>query len=187
MDGSFGSEAEASETSDALERAKSGGAADEPRAPAPPGGSRGTIKGIIVIAVLGAIVSVLLLSTNAFVYSETLSEVAARPAEHATHTLRVEGRLQNGSIRFREDPCEWRFVLEEEGRTMPVEFSQCVVPDTFRDGMGITVVVEGRIREDGSFVASQVIPRCPSRYEMEQRQQAGETMPHAAPPAEPPS
>ena len=36
---------------------------------------------------------------------------------------------------------------------------------------------------DGSFVASQVIPRCPSKYEMEQRREAGEAMPHAMPPS----
>jgi cytochrome c-type biogenesis protein CcmE len=118
-----------------------------------------------------------------FVYSHMVDEVTEHPAQFEGRTLRVEGLLQNGSIRFREDPCEWRFVLEREGQTMPVEFAQCVVPDTFRDGMGITVVVEGRLRDDGSFVASQVIPRCPSRYEMEQRQQAGESMPHPVPPA----
>ena len=66
---------------------------------------------------------------------------------------------------------------------MAVDFPQCVVPDTFREGMGITVVVEGRLAADGTFHASQVIPRCPSRYEMDERAGRGETMPHALPPA----
>jgi cytochrome c-type biogenesis protein CcmE len=58
------------------------------------------------------------------------------------------------------------------------------VPDTFRDGMGISVVVQGKLGPSGeTFLANQVIPRCPSKYEMQQRKQNGETMPHATPPA----
>jgi cytochrome c-type biogenesis protein CcmE len=97
----------------------------------------------------------------------------------------MEGPLRDGSIQFRQDPCEYRFVLAEtEGtveRAMNVRFPQCVVPDTFRDGMGISVVVEGHVQPDGSFLATQVIPRCPSRYEMDQRQQNGEAAPHSMP------
>ena len=177
------------ETSDLLERAKAGEAAFERPALHGPqadkkGAGRGTIvKIVVVLGLLGVAVAVLLGSESSpFVYSRMVHEVVQEPGEWQGRTLRVEGQLTNGSIRFREDPCEWRFTLEEQGQQMPVEFSQCVVPDTFRDNMGISVVVEGTIREDGSFVATQVIPRCPSRYEMEQRGQAGEAMPHAAPP-----
>lgn len=191
MDGSdIGSEAPTDDaTSDLLERAKAGGAAPSavsPRAEhrgeaARPPWARIAIFGA-VFALLGTAVAVLLLGggedSSPFVYSQMVEEVVSDPSTHLGRTLRVEGQLQNGSVLFREDPCEWRFVLEREGREMPVEFPQCVVPDTFRDGMGIAVVVEGRLREDGSFLATQVIPRCPSRYEMEQREQAGEAMPH---------
>ena len=113
-----------------------------------------------------------------FAYSKQVHEVAANPAAFAGRELRVEGELRQGSIQFREDPCEWRFVLEKNGHEMPVAFPQCVVPDTFRDGMGISVVVQGQVAGDGSFLANQVIPRCPSKYEMQQRQQSGEQVPH---------
>jgi len=33
---------------------------------------------------------------------------------------------------------------------------------------------------DGYFLANQVIPRCPSKYEMKDRASRGEKMPHAA-------
>lgn len=177
------------DTSDLLARAKAGDAAPEE-----PVRARGTAKDaakrrstilkiVVVLGLLSAGVAALVGSESSpFVYSRMVGEVVENPEDWQGRTLRVEGQLANGSVRFREDPCEWRFTLEESGRQMPVEFSQCVVPDTFRDGMGISVVVEGQIREDGSFVASQVIPRCPSRYEMDQRQQAGEAMPHGAPP-----
>ena len=38
--------------------------------------------------------------------------------------------------------------------------------------------VEGELGEEGTFLASQVIPRCPSKYEMQQRMEAGEEMPY---------
>ena len=124
-------------------------------------------------------------SESPFVYSVMVTEVAANPASFEGRTLRMEGPLRDGSIQFRREPCEYRFVLaQDEGgadRAMNVRFPQCVVPDTFRDGMGISVVVEGHVQPDGSFLASQVIPRCPSRYEMDQRQRSGEAAPHAMP------
>ena len=61
---------------------------------------------------------------------------------------------------------------------MAVRFPQGVVPDTFRDGMGIQVTVQGELGQDGTFLANQVIPRCPSKYEMQQRMEAGEDMPY---------
>ena len=126
-------------------------------------------------------------SESPFVYSVMVTEVAANPASFEGRTLRMEGPLRDGSIQFRQDPCEYRFVLAQtegtEERAMNVRFPQCVVPDTFRDGMGISVVVEGHVQSDGSFLATQVIPRCPSRYEMDERQQNGEAAPHSMPSA----
>ncbi|MBX7193861.1 MAG: cytochrome c maturation protein CcmE [Sandaracinaceae bacterium] len=124
-------------------------------------------------------------SESPFVYSVMVADVAANPTAYADRTLRMEGLLQDGSIQFRREPCEYRFVLAEGERAMNVRFPQCVVPDTFRDGMGISVVVEGHIDTDGSFLATQVIPRCPSRYEMDERQQNGESAPHPAAPPSP--
>lgn len=141
----------------------------------------------VVVTLLGGAVSALLLgssASDAFVYSKLVNEVMASPGEYAGRELRVEGLLKSGTHKFREDPCEHRFVIEKSGKELPVEFPQCVVPDTFRDGMGISVVVQGKLGPSGdTFLANQVIPRCPSKYEMQQRKQNGETMPHAAPPA----
>lgn len=143
----------------------------------------------IVVALLGGAVSFLLLgssASDAFVYSKLVNEVMASPAEFNGRELRVEGDLKPGSIKFREEPCEYRFVIQKEGKEMPVQYSQCVVPDTFRDGMGISVVVQGKLASAGdSFIANQVIPRCPSKYEMQERKNKGEVMPHG--PASSPS
>ena len=144
----------------------------------------------IAFALLAGGVTYLLVGTgaqSALVYSKQVHEVVTHPDQWRDRELRVEGQLKQGSVRFREDPCEWRFVLEKHERQMPVRFPQCVVPDTFRDNMGITVTVQGRISSDGSFLANQVVPRCPSKYEMQKRQAGGEQRPHYGAPPPPPS
>jgi cytochrome c-type biogenesis protein CcmE len=151
-----------------------------------PGGVPASAKIAAVLFVLVGAVVALLLRTDvgdSVSYSKLVHEVVSDPGAFRDRQLRVEGDLRPGTIQFREEPCEWRFVIEKEGQQMPVTFPQCVVPDTFRDGFGIQVTVQGRLQGDGTFLANEVIPRCPSKYEMQERLEGGEQMPHAAPAA----
>lgn len=138
----------------------------------------------IVFGLLGGGVAILLFGTasDVFVYSKLVDEVMSEPDRYVERELRVEGQLLEGSVQFDAEPsCEHRFTLTRSGHQMPVRFPRCVVPDTFRDDMEIDVVVQGQLQANGTFLANEVIPRCPSKYEMRQRQQDGETMPHAMP------
>jgi cytochrome c-type biogenesis protein CcmE len=165
---------------------ESGSRADSHASTQAKGGMPPALKIGLIVALLGGAVALLLFgssASDAFVYSKLVDEVMKKPQEFAGRELRVEGQLKPGSIKFREDPCEWRFVIEKAGQEMPVEFPQCVVPDTFRDGMGISVTVQGKLTGTGGFLANQVVPRCPSKYEMQQKKKNGEVMPHAAPKA----
>jgi len=38
--------------------------------------------------------------------------------------------------------------------------------------------VEGELQTDDSFEATNVLAKCPSKYEMQQRKNQGERMPH---------
>jgi cytochrome c-type biogenesis protein CcmE len=148
------------------------------------GGLSPLIKVAVVFTMLGGALALLWFSTSAedaFVYSKLVHEVQRDPAAVAGRELRVEGDLVEGSILFQEQPCEWRFVIGTEEQKMNVRFPQCIVPDTFKDGMGIKVTVQGKLTDDGYFLANQVIPRCPSKYEMQQKAAKGEKMPHIAP------
>ena len=138
----------------------------------------------IVFVVLGAALSLLMFgseASDALVYSKLVNEVLVKPEDFKNRELRVEGDLKQGSIQFREQPCEYRFVIGKEGKEMPVRFPQCIVPDTFKDGLGVQVSVQGRLTNEGYFLANKVIAKCPSKYEMQERQKAGEKMPHAMP------
>ena len=46
--------------------------------------------------------------------------------------------------------------------------------------MDVGVTVEGSLLANNSFEASTVLAKCPSKYEMKDRAQKGEAMPHAA-------
>jgi cytochrome c-type biogenesis protein CcmE len=186
MDGEVRSEApvgtaEAAAASREAFEALKAGATSAPRRKEAPRWQALAKLGVLLGLGAGVVTWALTSEETPFVYSMMVDEVAAQPAAYADRTLRVEGDLRDGSIQFREDPCEYRFTIQRNEQAMNVRFPQCVVPDTFRDGMGISVVVEGRLQDDGSFLATQVIPRCPSRYEMNQRQQNGEAMPHSMP------
>lgn len=138
--------------------------------------------GVAFAILAGGVAFLLTTDETPLVYSQMVDEVMAAPSTFEGRALRVEGLLRPGSIQFREDPCEWRFTIERNDRALDVEFPECIVPDTFRDGTGITVVVEGRL--DGErFHATQVIPRCPSKYEMNERMQNGESAPHSLTPS----
>jgi cytochrome c-type biogenesis protein CcmE len=117
-------------------------------------------------------------ASDAFVYAKPVDQVVGVSDWVGKGALRVDGDLKPGSIQFREKPCEWRFVLTRSGKELPVRYPLCVVPDTFRDAKGVEVTVQGNLQSDGWFVANQLIPRCPSKYERAQRAQRGELMPH---------
>lgn len=114
------------------------------------------------------------------IYSKPVDELLSQKAKFTGRPVRAEGNLVHGSLTKRDQPCEYRFTIEKNGSQLPVRFAQCVVPDTFRDvaGMDVGVTVEGELQADSSFEASSVLAKCPSKYEMKERKDKGEQMPH---------
>jgi cytochrome c-type biogenesis protein CcmE len=151
-------------------------------------GLSGIVKVSVVFVVLGGALALLMFgsgASDALVYSKLVHEVVSKPGEFRGRALRVEGELKQGSIQFREDPCEYRFVIGKEGKELPIRFPQCIVPDTFKDGVGLQVSVQGKLTDEGYFLANKVIAKCPSKYEMQEREKKGEKMPHGTMPTLP--
>jgi cytochrome c-type biogenesis protein CcmE len=115
------------------------------------------------------------------IYSKPVDELVAQKQKFIGKSVRAEGNLVHGTLEKREKPCEYRFRIEKNGVELPVRYAKCVVPDTFRDvpGMDVGVTVEGELRPDDSLEASQVLAKCPSKYEMKQKAAQGERAPHA--------
>ena len=149
--------------------------------------AKGNVALLIVLLVMaGGIVALVMTSfKDAAVYAKTVDQVQANRAQLMGRRLRVEGKLVHGTLEKRDEPCEYRFVIKGADAELPVRFPQCVVPDTFRDmpGMDVGVTVEGKVAAAGGFEATQVLAKCPSKYEMKEKKEQGEQMPHALSPS----
>ncbi len=135
--------------------------------------------GLVMAAV--AIVSIVLFTMkDKAIYSKPVDALIQEKGKFVGRPVRVEGNLVHGTLIHHEKPCEYDFTIEKNGTQMPVKYSQCVVPDTFRDvpGMDVGVTVEGELHADNTFEATTVLAKCPSKYEMKNRQQNGEKAPH---------
>jgi cytochrome c-type biogenesis protein CcmE len=142
-------------------------------------------RGLVIgLTVAGAAIAGLVLAgmQEGAVYAKPVDELIKEKAKFHGRAVRAEGLLVHGTLEKKDSPCEYRFTIQKNGTTLPVRFAQCVVPDTFRDvpGMDVGVTVEGELKQDDSFEASTVLAKCPSKYEMKERQQHGEQMPHGA-------
>lgn len=137
-----------------------------------------------LVMAAGAIVGlVFLLMKDKGVYSKQVDELITQKEQFIGKPVRAEGMLVHGSLQKRDAPCEYRFRIAAKGVEVPVRYAGCVVPDTFKDvaGMDLAVTVEGELRKDSSIEASQILAKCPSKYEMQQKAAAGEKAPHPSP------
>ncbi len=75
---------------------------------------------------------------------------------------RVGGSLVPNSIQQDIKNNQISFAITDGKQQIPVSYNG-VVPDTFPKAT--QVIVEGRLQTDGTFVASEVLAKCPSKYD----------------------
>jgi cytochrome c-type biogenesis protein CcmE len=143
---------------------------------------------IVLLAMVGGIVVLVMMGfKDAAVYEKTVDQLKVEGAALGNRRVRVAGTLVHGTLEHRDQPCEYRFTIKGADSELPVRFPQCVIPDTFRDvpGMDVKVTVEGKLAAaGGGFEATQVLAKCPSKYEMKERREKGEQMPHQLAPTQ---
>ena len=167
----------ASQATDATSSRRRNGADDEPE-------RKRWIGVAIAVGLSAAAAAIAALALTGIqdnaLYSKPVDQLLSQKAKFLGRPVRAEGNLVHGSLVKRDRPCEYRFSITKNGAELPVRFAQCVVPDTFRDvpDMDVGVTVEGELRSDDSFEATNVLAKCPSKYDMQQRKQRGEQMPH---------
>ena len=93
-----------------------------------------------------------------FFYAPT--EVVAGEAP-ANHPFRVGGLVTEGSVQRLSDGLTVRFDLTDNQETVTIEYTG-ILPDLFREGQGI--VSMGRLRQDGVFVADEVLAKHDENY-----------------------
>jgi cytochrome c-type biogenesis protein CcmE len=116
--------------------------------------------GTILIGVCYLIVTALQTST---VYYMTVGELMARGSAPSTQQVRVAGDVVPGSVERIDAGLALRFQVHDGSGEMPVYYKGGPVPDIFGDQ--VQVVVEGKVGPDGTFQASTLLAKCPSKFE----------------------
>ena len=113
------------------------------------------------LAVLGLIVALVL---NAFqsnlVFFFSPTQVAAGEAPKGK-SFRIGGMVKEGSIQREADGVTLRFVVTDTEKDLAVAYKG-ILPDLFKEGKG--AVAQGKLGEDGVFVASEVLAKHDENY-----------------------
>ena len=114
------------------------------------------IAGIVVLALAAGFVLNAFQSNLVFFFTPT--QVAQGEAPR-NKVFRVGGMVKEGSVK--RDQALIEFVVTDTARDIPVRYSG-LLPDLFKEGKG--VVAQGRLDEQGLFVASEVLAKHDENY-----------------------
>jgi len=120
--------------------------------------SKFLIGGVIIAAAVGYLIVSSIGGSTA--YYLTVEEVKAKgPSER---TVRVAGTVVGDSIEWNAQELLLKFSIADDSGSLAVIYHG-PRPDMLRDGA--EAVVEGRYTAEGLFEASNLLLKCPSKYE----------------------
>jgi cytochrome c-type biogenesis protein CcmE len=93
-----------------------------------------------------------------FFYSPTQVAAGEAPKDHP---FRLGGLVTDGSVQRQPDGLTVQFDLTDTDKHVKVQYTG-ILPDLFREGQGI--VANGRLRDDGVFVADEVLAKHDENY-----------------------
>jgi len=117
----------------------------------------------IVVGLAGLAVAIGLIA-NAFnqnlVFFFSPSDVQAKQAP-VNRDFRLGGLVEQGSLKREDDGLTVHFIVTDNANTIPVTFTG-ILPDLFREGQG--VVAQGKLNENGVFMAKEVLAKHDESY-----------------------
>lgn len=119
--------------------------------------------GLIVLLILGVGTAVgmvtMALKENINLFFSPSQIVAGEAPQE--HTFRLGGMVRTGSVKRSNSSLEVAFEVTDTVKSVPVSYTG-ILPDLFREGQGI--VAQGKLRADGTFVASEVLAKHDENY-----------------------
>lgn len=109
---------------------------------------------VVLLAIIGLSLSVF---KRSVVYYHTPTEAMTLVGEK----IRLSGKVKPGTIRFDVAQGVVTFVVSDGRQDVTVKYTG-PAPDTLKDDAD--AVAEGRMGQDGTFAASTVFARCPSKF-----------------------
>jgi cytochrome c-type biogenesis protein CcmE len=121
--------------------------------------------GALVVAIVGTLAWLAASGINeSKTYYKTISEVKEMQSSVMGKRVRVTGDVLPGSIKREGEHVH--FTIHEKERDLQlnvVYVGKDPLPDTFRDNA--QAMADGKMLADGSFHASAIAAKCPSKYE----------------------
>ena len=115
------------------------------------------LGGLSVIGLAAALVLYALSDTITFFHTPSdLAETGVKPGER----IRLGGMVEDGSVK-KGPGTMTTFSVTDQIDTITVSYNG-ILPDLFREGQG--VVTEGKLQEDGSFIADTVLAKHDENY-----------------------
>ena len=116
---------------------------------------------IALIALIGAGLWAAWALRNEANYFYLPNQLVANPPE-VGDAIRLGGMVQEGSVKTLEDGITVAFIVtDKESATVPVRYTG-ILPDLFVEGSG--VVADGRLADDGTFVADNLLAKHDENY-----------------------
>ena len=116
------------------------------------------VGAIIVLIATGYLGYQSFLSSATYYY--TVSEFAEQQSNFADRNVRVAGNVTDGTIE--RQGTTLKFTMAEGQNSLSVVYKG-MVPDSFK--AGIEAVVLGKLNSEGIFEATELLAKCPSKYE----------------------
>jgi len=119
--------------------------------------------GFVLIGVAGLSVAAALMlrafnSNMVFFYSPS-QVLAGEVAQNST--FRLGGLVEDGSLKREDDGLTVHFLVTDKAQTVSVKYVG-ILPDLFQEGQG--VVTQGRLGDNGVFLASEVLAKHDETY-----------------------
>ena len=122
------------------------------------------VGGLAALAVAAYFVLNAFNSNLVFFFSPT--QVAAGEAPK-NRTFRIGGLVKEGTVK--RDNLTVNFIVTDKSKEMAVAFTG-ILPDLFKEGKG--VVAQGKLGDDGKFIATEVLAKHDENYMPPEAQQA---------------
>lgn len=96
-------------------------------------------------------------------YFMTLSEMKAKGVIAYRESIRIGGNLVPDTTKIDSKAVSAQFTLTDDQKNIvPVDYKG-ILPDTFENST--QVIAEGKLGTDGTFHATLVLAKCPSKYD----------------------
>ena len=115
------------------------------------------IGGIVAAVGVAAALTLSALDSN-INFSFSPSDVIAKKAP-INRTFRIGGLVKAGSVK--RDGVDVQFLVTDTAQNVAVQY-RGILPDLFKEGKG--VVAQGQMRDDGVFVAREVLAKHDENY-----------------------